>query len=287
MQIIAKTADLWYLRPMKFFAAAIQMTAWSDKQANLEKACELIRQAAAKGATFVTLPEVFSWRGPKEMQFEASESIPGPTSERLSDLAQELGIYILAGSIVERSTDTHAYNTSMLFDNQGSLVGRYRKIHLFDVDMPGHISIKESASKHPGEEVVACQTELGVIGLSICYDVRFPELYRHLVDKGATILTIPAAFTVPSGAAHWEALLRARAIENQCYVIAPNQVGKNVYGYEDYGHSMIIDPWGKILAEGSETKEDLVLAEIDSDYQEKVRQQLPCLTHRRVERELH
>lgn len=257
------------------------MRAGSDKQKNLLRAQEFIRQAAKKGAKLFALPEVFLWRGPKRESSKAAEPIPGPSSLTLCRLAKELGVYIIAGSMIEVANATHSYNTSIVINAHGKIIAKYRKIHLFDVDIPGGIQIKESDTKKPGNEIVTCKTPLGTIGLSICYDLRFPELYRQLSQAGAQILAVPAAFTSPTGKAHWEPLLRARAIENQCYIIAPNQVGRNVYGFNDYGHSMIIDPWGNILAKATKD-EGLVTAEIDLSYLLQVRQELPSLAHKRL-----
>ncbi len=264
-----------------YLAAAVQMTASSSKEENLAKAETFVRLAAERGAALVVLPEVFSWRGRHKKEPEQVESIPGPTTQRLQDLATRLGIHLLAGSFLEKSDEVRAYNTSLLINPQGALLAQYRKIHLFDVDIPGQVSIRESDSMKPGEEVVVASTPLGTVGLSVCYDLRFPELYRGLSRKGAEIISVPSAFTFPTGAAHWEALLRARAIENQVYIIAPNQIGKNVYGFADYGNSMIIDPWGKIIARAPD-RECFITAEIDLDYLEKVRKELPCLAHQRL-----
>ena len=264
-----------------YLAAAIQMTASASKEENLAKAETFVRLAAERGAALVVLPEVFSWRGRHRKEPEQVEPIPGPTTHRLQDLATQLGIHLLAGSFLEKSDEVRAYNTSLLINPQGDLLAQYRKIHLFDIDIPGQVSVRESDGMKPGEEVVVASTPLGTVGLSVCYDLRFPELYRGLSRKGAEIISVPSAFTFPTGAAHWEALLRARAIENQVYIIAPNQIGKNVYGFADYGNSMIIDPWGKIIARAPD-RECFITAEIDLDYLEKVRKELPCLAHQRL-----
>jgi predicted amidohydrolase len=264
-----------------YLAAAVQMTASSVKEENLAKAETFVRLAAERGATLIVLPEVFAWRGPRVEEPAQVESIPGPTSERLRDLTRLYQIYLLAGSFLEKGDDAHSYNTSLLLGPQGDTLAHYRKIHLFDVDIPGQVRVKESDTKKPGETVVASTTPLGVFGLSVCYDLRFPELYRQLAAKGAEVMFVPSAFTFPTGAAHWEPLLRARAIENQTYIIAPNQIGKNAHGYADYGNSMIIDPWGKVIARAPD-KECFITAEIDRDYVEKVRKELPCLAHRRL-----
>ncbi len=177
--------------------------------------------------------------------------------------------------------ESRRYNTSVLFAPDGARLAVYRKIHLFDIDLPGRVTVKESEAKLPGAEVVTAATDLGTVGLSVCYDVRFPELYRRLVYAGATIITIPSAFTFPTGEAHWEVLMRARAIENQCYVLAPAQFGSNVHGFIDYGNSMIVDPWGRVLARGAD-QEGVLVAPIDMEYLERVRRELPALSHARL-----
>jgi deaminated glutathione amidase len=263
-------------------AAAVQMSSGSDKRANLDRAEALVRVAAKRGAGLVVLPEVFDWRGPRGAQSAIAESIPGPTSDRLGALARELSIHVQAGSVTERiEGDQRCFNTALLFAPSGEIVARYRKIHLFDVEIPGQVSTRESETRRPGEDVVVAQTAFGTIGLSVCYDLRFPELYRRLVKAGAEIFCIPSAFTFPTGAAHWEPLIRARAIENQCYVVAPDQYGNSPSGHRDYGGSMIVDPWGAVVARASEG-ESVIVAEIDLDYLRRVRQELPCLTHTRL-----
>jgi predicted amidohydrolase len=169
----------------------------------------------------------------------------------------------------------------VLLGPDGKQLAVYRKIHLFDVDLPGRVTIKESDGKMPGAEVVTAATELGTVGLSVCYDLRFPELYRRLAFAGARILTIPSAFTFPTGEAHWDALIRARAIENQCYVMAPAQFGPNVHGFSDYGNTMIVDPWGRVLARASD-QEGVVIAPLDMEYLDRVRRELPALAHARL-----
>lgn len=266
-----------------FLAAAIQMSSGPVKGENLEKAVALIRDAATRGAKLAVLPEVFSWRGPREQEADAAETIPGPTSERLSALARELGIHLEGGSILERiAGERRCYNTALLFGPDGRILARYRKIHLFDVEIPGQVSARESETRKAGGEVVVARTALGTIGLSVCYDLRFPELYRRLARDGAEVVLIPSAFTFPTGAAHWETLVRARAIENQAYVVAPDQYGMSPNGYRNFGGSMIVDPWGTVLARASES-EGVVIAAIDLEVLAKVRKELPCLRHRRLE----
>jgi predicted amidohydrolase len=267
---------------MKFLAAAVQMLASSDKAANLDEAKRWVRAAASKGARVIALPEVFIWRGRKSEERKAAEAIPGPTSEELAGLARELEIYLLGGSILEEIPGGEkAYNTSLLFGPQGKLLASYRKIHLFDVDLVQGVSVRESDTRAFGNAIVVAATELCPMGLTVCYDLRFPELYRGLATQGAQLIFVPSAFTAYTGKAHWEPLLRARAIENQIYVIAPGQFGTSTQSFETYGHSMIVDPWGKISAELPDGP-GFVTAEIDLDYLAKVRAELPALTHRKL-----
>jgi deaminated glutathione amidase len=268
---------------MSYLAAAVQMNAGPDKAANLERAERLVRVGAARGANLVALPEVFNWRGKRNEQAAAAETLDGQSLMLMSRLARELQIHIVAGSITEQiDGESRCYNTSALFGPDGGRVAVYRKIHLFDVDLPGRVTVRESDAKLAGAEVVTGATPLGAIGLSICYDLRFPELYRRLTFAGAQIIAIPSAFTFPTGEAHWEPLLRARAIENQAYVIAPAQFGPNIYGYSDYGNSMIVDPWGRVIARAAD-QEGVVVAPIDLEYQERVRRELPALKHARLQ----
>jgi len=267
---------------MKFLAAAVQMVASDDKAANLKEAERWVRAAAAEGARIVALPEVFIWRGNKQLEHQFAEPIPGPTSVRMADLARELEIYLLAGSILEAiPASARVYNTSLLFDPSGKLLAQYRKIHLFDVNLANGTSLRESATREFGDETAAADLGFCKAGLSVCYDLRFPELYRRLANAGVDLILVPSAFTAYTGRAHWEALLRARAIENQVYLIAPDQFGKSAKSFETHGHSMIIDPWGKVLAERADGA-GFISAEIDLDYLARVRAELPALKHRRL-----
>jgi predicted amidohydrolase len=266
---------------MKFLAAAIQMLASDDKAANLEEAERWIRHAASDGARVVALPEVFIWRGSKKIERASAEPIPGPTTTQLANLARELGIYLLGGSILEEISDSNkVYNTSVLFGPRGVLA-TYRKIHLFDVDLANGVSARESDTRQFGTAIIVAETDLCPMGLTVCYDLRFPELYRALSSKGAQIIFVPSAFTAYTGRAHWETLLRARAIENQVYMVAPDQYGENPQSFETHGHSMIVDPWGKILAVVPDGP-GIAMAEVDLDYLANVRAELPALTHRKL-----
>lgn len=265
----------------RFLVAAVQFDAGPDRAANLARAEHYVQAAAGRGARLVALPEVFSWRGPAEAEAGHAEPIPGPTSEWACGVARRLGIHLVAGSILEAAAGGRPFNTSMLVTPDGEIAARYRKIHLFDVDLPGRVSVRESATRQGGREPVAVGTPFGVVGFSICYDLRFPELYRRLSRAGAEIVVVPSAFTFPTGAAHWEVLVRARAIENQVYVIAPDQVGVSASGGLTYGHSMIVDPWGVPIARASDG-EGIVVAEVDRDYLATVRRELPCLAHARL-----
>jgi deaminated glutathione amidase len=267
---------------MKFTAAAIQMLASEDKEANLRDAQTKIQEAAAKGAKVIALPEVFNWRGDNREEKKNAEPISGRTAVLMASLARELGIYLLAGSFLEEIPAARkCFNTSLFFSPDGSLLARYRKIHLFDVAIEHGVTALESETRQHGEEVVVAETEFGKMGLTICYDLRFPELYRALVDKGAQVIFVPAAFTAFTGQAHWEPLLRARAIENQVYVIAPDQVGHNPKSFATYGNSMIIDPWGRIISRAPDLPA-VITADIDLAYLAKVRAELPALAHRKL-----
>jgi predicted amidohydrolase len=266
----------------KPIAAAVQMHTGPDLEANLARARALVHQAADRGAALVVLPEVFAWRGVRSEEDGIASAIPGPVSDFLCRLAAELHVVLVGGSFLERSErDGKSYNTSLAIDENGEIRATYRKMHLFDVDLPGQVTVRESDARVPGADVVTAATELGTIGMSICYDLRFPELYRRLTRAGATIVTIPAAFTSFTGAAHWEPLIRARAIENQVYVIAPNQTGTSPHGYADYGNSMIVDPWGTVVARAGDG-EQVITAEIDDERLARVRQEMPCLSHARL-----
>jgi predicted amidohydrolase len=265
-----------------FRASAVQLKAGRERDENLTLADALVADAAEAGAELVVLPEVFAWRGPQSAEPDQAEPIPGPTSDHVAALARRLGIHLVAGSLLETSTGGKCYNTSLLIGPDGTILARYRKIHLFEVDIEGEVTVSESRTRRPGEQVVCVDTELGRIGMSICYDLRFPELYRRLADAGAEIIVVPAAFTATTGAAHWEPLVRARAIENQCFVVTADQFGANEEGFREYGHSMIVDPWGRILAEAGGDGPRTVTALLDAQCLVDVRRKLPSLEHRRL-----
>jgi deaminated glutathione amidase len=264
--------------------ALCQMNAGDDPDANRKVAGELLDAAADGGADLAGLPEVFTYLGPTSRHAGVAEPVPGPTSEWLRGVARRRAMWILGGSFLEADAG-RIFNTSLLVDRRGEIVARYRKIHRFDVDLPGQPSIRESATVASGEEVVAAETEFGVAGLTVCYDLRFPELYRALADRGAVLLFVPAAFTLETGRDHWEILLRARAIENQAFVMAPAQWGawgRPKDNRRCYGRSLVADPWGTVVATAPDgvgvTFADLDLAAIG-----RVRERLPALTHRRPE----
>ncbi len=262
--------------------AAAQMTSGADKAQNLDAACRLVREAARRGATFVGLPENFAWMGPESDRDGAAEALDGPTLTTLSALAKELGVTVLAGSVLEAGAPGgRLYNTSVLLGPAGERLGTYRKMHLFDVEVGDGQTYRESSHVAPGTEVVVAESPLGKVGLSVCYDLRFPELYRRHSQAGATVLTVPAAFTLATGKDHWEVLLRARAIENQCLVIAPAQQGRHPKDRLTWGHAMVVDPWGLVIARSSEG-EGLAIAPLDVALLERVRRTLPALQHRRL-----
>jgi predicted amidohydrolase len=263
-------------------AAAIQMSSTPDKNENFETAENLIREAAKRGAEFLALPEMWSCHGLDSVYRENAEPIPGPTTDFLGSLAKELGIYLLGGSIFEGEPGSERLsNTSTFFTPDGELSAIYRKIHLFDVKAPDREYL-ESATIEPGSEVVTAKAGSATVGLSVCYDVRFPELYRMLALRGAEIMAVPAAFTLQTGKDHWEILLRARAIENQSFVVAPAQWGQKADGRWTYGRSMLIDPWGTVLATCPD-RDGFVLATLDLEYLERFREEFPSLKNRRPE----
>ena len=263
-------------------AAAVQLNSTDDQGRNLEVAEKLVRDAAADGAELVALPEKWTFLGPPEGIAEAAEPVSGPSITAAATWASELGIHLLAGSFPERLPDHEKpFNTSVMLGPDGEIGGVYRKIHMFDVDVGG-VSYRESEAEDPGDEVVVTNAGGVPVGMTVCYDLRFPELYRILALRNARVITVPAAFTEPTGRDHWEVLLRARAIENQVFVLAPNQIGEAPPHYKSYGHTMIVDPWGRVLAQAPDGV-GFVSADLDFDAQDEMRANLPSLRNRRPE----
>lgn len=268
---------------MTMTVAALQLRSTPDKAANQARAFELVRAAVRAGATLVATPENTDAIAPREERLAMAESLEGPFIGAWRGLAADLGSWILVGSFGERiEGETRVHNTSVLLDDQGRIAAVYRKIHLFDADPPDGVPYRESASVKPGTEAVVVDTPAGTLGLSICYDLRFPELYRSLSSRGASLLAVPSAFTVPTGQAHWETLLRARAIENLSYVIAPAQVGTHFPGRASYGHALVVDPWGRVVGDAGGDDGGFVLADVDPAEIKRIRTMLPALTHRRL-----
>ncbi len=261
--------------------AAIQLTSTNNFEENLLKAISFIEDAAKNGAKVISLPETFTFVGSIKKDFNFKIEINGHLVNKFSELAKEKNIYLLAGSIHESvSENEKMYNTAILFSPEGNIASVYRKIHLFDANLPGPERYYESDNFISGstEQLLVTETPYGKFGVTICYDLRFPELYRKLVLKGAEIIFVPSAFTMHTGKEHWEVLLRARAIENQVYIVAPGQFGQHNEKRESYGNSMIIDPWGKVIARASD-KEGIIYGDIDLEYIKVIRQKLPCLSH--------
>jgi deaminated glutathione amidase len=259
----------------------VQLTSTEDVDRNLASADRLVREAAARGAELVLLPEKWSVLSAGKVMAAAAQPLDGPALSWARGVAGELGIDLVAGSIVELVEGRERRsNTSVHFGPDGAIGGVYRKLHMFDVEIDG-VLYAESDHQEPGEEVVATSLSGGtVLGMSVCYDVRFPELYRELSARGAEILTVPAAFTLATTRDHWEVLLRARAIENQCYVLAANQIGEHAPGLRSGGRSLIVDPWGVVLACAPD-REGVIVTDLDLERLRDIRRRLPALTHRR------
>jgi predicted amidohydrolase len=262
-----------------------QLRAGVDVQDNLAQALTLLDEAANGGANLAALPEFFSYLGPSRQRPHIAEPVPGPTSDRLAEVARQRQMWVLAGGMLE-AAGGKVFDSAVLLDPAGEIVARYRKIHLFDVDLPGQAPIRESDTITPGSDLVT--HDLGGwcrVGLSICYDLRFPELYLELTARGADVLLVPAQFQEETGRDHWHALLRARAIENQCFVVAPAQWGS--FGSPDrprrsYGHSLVVDPWGRVVTEAPGEGTGVWFADLDLGEVRRVRRALPTLTHRRL-----
>ncbi len=265
-----------------FRVGLIQSSAQADMASTIDRAAAQCRDAAGQGVEIMVLPEFFSCYHIDENGIHTGVHTEGshPALKTFTALAAELDTWIVLGSIAVPAPDGRAYNRQYVLDNTGTIRAKYEKIHLFDVDLSGNETYRESATLAPGERAVFTDTPWGKLGLSICYDVRFPHLYRDLAKAGASFLTTPAAFTHKTGQAHWHVLQRARAIETGCFVFATCQSGKHGKAHT-YGHSIIVNPWGEILAEGAEAEEDIVIADIDPSEVDKARSRIPALTHDR------
>jgi deaminated glutathione amidase len=262
-------------------AAAVQLNSNDDKERNLAIAERLVREAAAERAELVVLPEKFNLLGSPDDLVAGAETLEGPTLTWAGALSRELGIWLVAGSIVEKvEHEPKLRNTSALIGPDGVVHAAYRKIHMFDVEVEGMV-YRESDVEEPGEEIVVAEADTLSLGLAVCYDLRFAELFRIMAVRGARAFSLPSAFTVPTGRAHWEVLVRARAIENQAFVLAAGQVGDHPPDHSSYGHSMIVDPWGEVLAGASDEPECAVVADLDLERQDEIRRKLPSLANRR------
>jgi predicted amidohydrolase len=263
--------------------AAVQMTSVDDVAANLRAAGSLLAEAAAAGAELVALPENFAYLRREGLPIPCAQGLDGEIVGFLRDAARRHGLWLLGGSFPEVADEGRVFNTSLLLSPDGAIEAAYRKIHLFDVDLrpQGGSEFRESARIAPGQEVVVAKTPFGGLGLSICYDLRFPELYRAQSERGVRLLAVPAAFAVETGRDHWEVLLRARAIENQAFVVAPAQCGRHSPERSSYGRSLIVDPWGLVLARAPD-RPCVIVAECDLAAQDRLRASLPALAHRRL-----
>jgi deaminated glutathione amidase len=268
---------------MHLRAAAVQLNSTEDPDRNLATADRLVRAAAGRGAELVVLPEKWNVLGTPEQMVAGAQALDGPAISWARAVARELGIDLVAGSIVERVDGREkTSNTSVHVGPDGELCAVYRKLHMFDVEVDG-VVYAESANEQPGEEIVVSELSDGLrLGMSICYDVRFPELYRLLVTRGSEVITVPAACTLATTRDHWEVLVRARAIENQCFVVAANQIGAHPPGNRSGGRSLIVDPWGLVLATAPDT-ETAIVADLDFEVLRDVRRRIPALAHRRPE----
>jgi predicted amidohydrolase len=262
--------------------AALQMRSGTDKALNVATAIELVHAAADQGATYIQLPEYFNFYGPARHYEGVAESVPGTTTDQMADVARARGVSVHLGSLLETSTyERRSYNTSVLIGASGEILATYRKAHLFDIDVPGEVTFHESAAIAPGSQLVLAPLGRFVLGLTICFDVRFAEQYRALALRGATVFSVPAAFSAVTGPAHWQVLLRARAIENHAFVVAATQAGTTDEGLATYGHAMIIDPWGEVLAETRTDQPEIVLASIDPDEVTRRRREIDVFALRR------
>jgi len=260
--------------------AVVQMVSSASVNDNLSKLDAFFVKGREEGAELLVLPENFAFMGSNETdKLNVAEDVGlGEIQQTVSQLAHRYGIWVIAGTIPIKSTTKRIKASSMVYDDKGVMVARYDKIHLFDVRVSDQEAHQESLTIERGDQVVVVDTPAGRVGLSVCYDLRFPELYQELASKGAELFSVPSAFTAMTGLAHWEILLRARAIENLCYVLAPNQGGQHASGRHTYGHSMVVEPWGKIQAEQKQGA-GVIVADIDLKRLQQLRQQFPCQEH--------
>ncbi|MGC8510706.1 MAG: carbon-nitrogen hydrolase family protein [Acidimicrobiales bacterium] len=262
--------------------AAVQTRSDANRDRNVEATSALVERAARAGATYVQVPELVTYLGPPCDYGEVAEPIAGPTVEHFATLARRLGVTLHLGSVLERSTTPgRVHNTSVVIGPDGALLATYRKVHLFDIAVPGQVEFRESDAIAPGSQLVVVDVGPARLGLSICFDVRFPELYRALALAGATVLAIPAAFSAVTGPAHWETLVRARAIENHAYVVAAAQAGTTPEGVATNGDSMIVGPWGEVLARARGEEPEVLVASLDLDQVRRRREQIAVLALRR------
>jgi predicted amidohydrolase len=269
--------------PQQVAIAAVQFNPRDDKVANIDKALSLIDQAASSGARLIVLPEIWTYMGDPDRNWDNAEPIPGDLTNRLAERARRHSIYLHSGTFQERvEGDERVRNTTVVFDPNGEIVATYRKIHMFDVTIDGMATYEESATVAPGEEIVTFSLDGVTVGLATCYDVRFPELFRILALRGSEVILLPAAFTMMTGKDHWEVLIRARAIENGVYMVAAAQYGPNLPGKWCYGRSMIVDPWGTVVATAPDM-ESVITAVVDRNHIQSIRRQVPSLRNRQPE----
>lgn len=259
--------------------AAVQLTANENKDRNINLALGSVEKAIDKGAELIVIPEMFNCYTLPEIMVENAETVPGHTTDIFAKIAKDKGVYIICG-IYEKAGENKAYNTSVAIGPNGNVIDTYSKTHLFDINVPGSVTYFESEKVEPGNKITNFPVKDFTCGMTVCYDLRFPELFRIMTLEGATVVAMPCAFTHATGKFHWEYLLKARAIENQIFVIAANQIGKHPNNIVSHGNSMIIDPWGRELAHANEN-DDLIIAELDFEMQNKVREEMPLFKQRR------
>jgi predicted amidohydrolase len=264
----------------QFKIAVCQLDSKNEKEKNLSTVLNYIDNAAGEDVDLIAFPEMATYIGDEEEFSRVAEPIPGETTNKIAEKADQHGLFVHAGSIFEETEGDRVYNTSVVIDNNGEIIDTYRKIHLFDIDVEDGVTYEESNRVAPGESITTIDTPFAKLGLSICYDLRFNKLYNSLADQGVEVIFVPAAFTLFTGKDHWLPLLRARAIENQVYIVAPNQIGDKPDSVPMYGKSVVIDPWGNVISQASD-REEMITATIDTEYIDTVRRELPCRDHTR------